>query len=426
MDIQKLYDYFLRSTGITTDTRKIEQDQIYFALKGERFDGNRYAHDALKAGALLAVVDDEKHHIPGQTFLVADVLTALQQLANHHRKQFRIPFIGITGSNGKTTTKELIHTVLKQTYNVLATIGNLNNHIGVPLTLLRLKPGHEIAIIEMGANHVNEIALLCQIAEPDFGIITSIGRAHIGEFGSFEAIKKTKSELYQWVAQHQGKAFVNMDVEVLKEMADRSDVTERITYGSELSCQYSYHYLGSNPYVQFSMSELVITTQLPGQYNYNNFITAASVGQYFGVPEKQIQDALSSYQSDNNRSQIVKNGSLTLIMDAYNANPSSMESALNNLKNMSSSKKGAVLGHMLELGEYSLKEHQDIVSLAESLNPDFLVLVGKEFESVEVAENTLKFTDAQQAKAWWNEQDLSDFLVLIKGSRGIQLEKVVG
>lgn len=425
MDIQTLYDYFLRSTGITTDTRKIEQGQIYFALKGERFDGNQYTRDALKAGATLAVIDDGKYHIPGQTFLTEDVLTTLQQLANHHRKQFPIPVIGITGSNGKTTTKELVHAVLKQKYNVLATIGNLNNHIGVPLTLLRLKPEHEIAIIEMGANHVNEIGLLCQIAEPDYGIITSIGKAHIGEFGSFEAIKKTKSELYQWVAQHQGKAFVNNDVEVLKEMSDRSDVTERITYGSDPSCHYYYRYLGSNPYVQFSMSGLVIDTQLPGQYNYNNFTTAATVGQYFGVAAAQIQNALSAYQSDNNRSQIVKKDSFTLIMDAYNANPSSMESALNNLKNMSSVKKGAILGHMLELGEYSLKEHQDIASLAESLQLDFLILVGKEFEPVKVSDSTLKFTDAQQAGDWWNQQDLSDFLVLIKGSRGIQLEKVV-
>lgn len=425
MGIQKLYDHFLQSTGVTTDTRKIEQGQIYFALKGERFDGNQYAHDALKAGAGLAVIDDEKYHVEGQTFLVNDVLETLQKLANYHRNQFSIPFIGITGSNGKTTTKELVQVVLKQKYNVLATIGNLNNHIGVPLTLLRLNKSHEIAIIEMGANHVHEIGQLCEIAEPDYGIITSIGRAHIGEFGSFEAIKKTKAELYQWVANHEGKAFLNTDVEVLTEMADRSEIHQRITYGSDGSCQYSYQYLGSNPFVKFSIGEVEVATQLPGEYNYHNFITAAAVGQYFDVEISKIKEALSLYQSDNNRSQIVKKESLTLIMDAYNANPSSMESALQNLKNMNSVKKGAVLGHMLELGEYSLKEHQHIVDLAESLELDFLVLVGKEFENTQVSNNTLKFPDALAAKEWWNLRDLSDYLVLIKGSRGIQLEKVV-
>ncbi len=425
MRIQELYSHFLQSTGVTTDTRKIEQGQIYFALKGERFDGNQYAHDALKSGAGLAVIDDEKYHLPDQTFLVDDVLETLQQLANYHRKQFVIPVIGITGSNGKTTTKELVYTVLKQKYNVLATIGNLNNHIGVPLTLLRLNKNHEIAIIEMGANHVHEIGQLSAIAEPDHGIITSIGRAHIGEFGSFEAIKRTKAELYQWLATHNGKTFLNTDVEVLLEMADRSGVTQRITYGSDASCQYPFRYLGSNPYVEFSIGDEIISTQLPGQYNYHNFITAAAVGQYFNVEIGQVKDALSHYQSDNNRSQIVKKGTLTLIMDAYNANPSSMESALQNLKNMESARKGAILGHMLELGEYSGKEHQSIVDLAEALELDFLVLVGKEFEDTDVSDTTLKFPDALAAREWWDKQDVSDYLVLIKGSRGIQLEKMV-
>lgn len=424
MGIQELYEIFLKSSGVTTDTRKIENGQIYFALKGERFDGNTYALQAIDAGAILSVVDNETYHVPGKTALVNDVLQTLQHLARHHRRQFQIPVIGITGSNGKTTTKELVHTVLKQKYHVLATIGNLNNHIGVPLTLLRLNAEHEIAIIEMGANHVHEIAELCAIAEPNHAIITSIGRAHIGEFGSFEAIKQTKAELYQWVAQHDGKAFINQNVEVLKEMAERSNVSLSINYGDSGET-YSYKFLDSNPFVKFEMNNVIISTQLPGEYNYNNFITAATVGQYFKVSDKDIQVALETYRSDNNRSQIVKKENYTLIMDAYNANPSSMESALKNLQSMEARKKGAILGHMLELGEYSRDEHINIAQIAESLGLNFLCLVGKEFESIPTNATTLKFKDAEETKSWWKQQDLKDFLVLIKGSRGIQLEKVI-
>lgn len=425
MELQELYQLFLESNGVTTDSRKIGVDQIFFALKGENFDGNEFAQKSIGLGAKIAVIDDPKYHVPGQTFLVKDVLKTLQDLANYHRKQFKIPFIGITGSNGKTTTKELIYQVLKEKYNVLSTIGNLNNHIGVPLTLLRVSKEHDIAIIEMGANHVQEIEILCRIAEPDYGVITSIGRAHIGEFGSYEAIKNTKAELYQWLSDHNGIIFINEDLDVLKEMIDKTRSKNKVIYGANENLQYSYQYIASDPFVNFSFNGNIISTQLPGAYNFSNFITACTIGQYFEVPTNKIISALSAYQSDNNRSQIVQKDGLTLIMDAYNANPSSMESALANLKNMESAKKGALLGHMLELGKYSLQEHQNIVDLAESLHLDFLILVGTEFEKAEKSSKTLWFNDAQTAQQWWKEQELIDYLVLVKGSRGIKLENVV-
>lgn len=425
MGIEELYQLFLESNGVTIDSRKIGENQIYFALKGEHFDGNQFAQESLKLGAKTALIDDSKYHIAGETILVENVINTLQALANHHRKQFQIPIIAITGSNGKTTTKELIHQVLKEKYNVLATIGNFNNHIGVPLTLLRLSKEHEIAIIEMGANHVREIEILCKIAEPNYGVITSIGKAHIGEFGSFEAIKNTKAELYQWLSNQQGVTFINEDIAVLKEMIGKTGVNNLVVYGTEPNLKYTYQYLTSDPFVKFSFEGNLVQTQLPGEYNFNNFITACTIGQYFEVTSDKIISALSSYQSHNNRSQIIHKDGLTLIMDAYNANPSSMESALTNLKNMVSLKKGAILGHMLELGEYSAQEHQNIVHLAESLHLDFLILVGDEFEKVQKSTKTLWFKNAQDATQWWKQQDLMHYLVLVKGSRGIQLEKVV-
>ena len=426
MEMKDLYQLFLGSKGASTDSRKVEKGQIYFALKGENFDGNLFAQDALQAGALAVVVDNAELATQKQIIYVENVLETLQQLANYHRKQFQIPVIGITGSNGKTTTKELLQAVLSQKYHVIATKGNFNNHIGVPLTLLQMNASHEIAIIEMGANHVHEIGFLCGICEPTFAVITSIGIAHIGLFGSFEAIKETKAELYKWVAQHQGKAFVNQDLPILVEMADRMQVKEQIEYGSHLKGGgYEFHFESADPFVKFRMGEQWVETQLPGTYNYANFITAATVGKYFKVPDSEIKSALEGYSSTNNRSQIVNKGSLTLILDAYNANPSSMESALNNFKEMKSPQKGAILGGMRELGAYSAQEHQRIAEMAEALELDFLVLVGDEFQEVKSAPHTLKFSNVEQVKLWWQKQELFDFLVLIKGSRHYCLEKIL-
>lgn len=425
MSIKELYSHFLQSTGVSTDTRKLEKGQIYFALKGEQFDGNQYAQNALTNGAALAIIDDEQYHLPEKTVLVKDGLETLQLLAHYHRKQFSIPVIGITGSNGKTTTKELINLVLSQKYQVLATEGNLNNHIGVPLTLLNLRPDHEVAIIEMGANHVKEIDFLCKIAEPNFGVITSIGRAHIGQFGSYDAIKSTKSELYLWLARHGGKAFLNADIDVLVGMASMTLVEDKITYGTMSESQYVFQYVDANPFVRFSMDDIEVKTQLIGEYNFHNIITAATIGKYFQVPNEEILSVLTTYQPDNNRSQIIQDGSRTIILDAYNANPSSLEHALQNLESMQAAKKGAVLGEMLELGEYSLEEHQKITDLAESIGLDFLIIVGHEFSKVNTTGGTIKFDDVEAVKVWWEQMNLEGFLVLIKGSRAVKLESIV-
>ncbi len=423
MEIQDLYRHFLNSTGICTDTRMLKKGQIFFALKGQA-DGNYFAKDAVQKGALLAVIDNPTFSQGEKTILVEDALKTLQKLANYHRRQFNIPIIGITGSNGKTTTKELMTAVLKQKFQVHHTFGNLNNHIGVPLTLLELKQNHEVAVIEMGANHIGEIELLCTIAEPDYAVITSIGRAHIGEFGSFEAVKNTKAELYKWAANNQGKVFLNTDLNILAEMIEKSGTKQVITYGTSSQNDYVFEYLGSSPYVQFSSGNSVYRTQLIGEYNFYNLITAAAVGKYFGVPEERIVKALQNYSPQNNRSQILKYRNSTVILDAYNANPSSMESALENLNHMAASKKGAVLGQMNELGKYSREEHQKIADLAESYNLNFLVLVGEKFTKIQTSEFTLKFNHVSEVKNWWHSVEIGNTLVLVKGSRGIQLEKL--
>ncbi|MCO5233085.1 MAG: UDP-N-acetylmuramoyl-tripeptide--D-alanyl-D-alanine ligase [Chitinophagales bacterium] len=425
MELEALHQLFLSSIGVSTDTRNIQAGQMFFALKGLNFDGNTYAKKALETGAILSVIDDERYSLDKGTLLVDNVLQTLQDLARYHRRQFNIPVIGITGSNGKTTTKELINAVLKKKFSVISTFGNLNNHIGVPKTLLKINSDTEIAIIEMGANHIHEISELCVIAEPNYGVITSIGRAHIGEFGSFEAIKNTKAELYKWLFEKGGFAFVNQDIDVLKEMSIKTQLKNLISYGSDKHLKYSYQYIDSDPFVRFSFGGHQVQTKLPGEYNFANYITAATIGQFFGVELSDIINALEDYESDNNRSQILKRDNYTLILDAYNANPSSMESALRNLGKMIAPHKGAVLGHMLELGEYSHDEHQQIVDIAENMGLDFLVLVGDEFLKVSSSDNTLKFNTTLDAKEWWSQQNFDNFLILIKGSRGVLLEGIL-
>ena len=425
MNIENIHQLFLKSQGIQTDSRKIEKNQIYWALKGERFDGNLFAEDALQKGAAYAIIDDEKYKTDERIVVVDDTLLALQQLANYHRRQFDIPVIGITGSNGKTTTKELILAVLQKKYNTLATLGNLNNHFGVPQTLLRLTDQYEIAIIEMGANHLGEIADLCKIAEPNYGLITSIGRAHIGEFGGYENIKTAKSELYEWLQNNDGTAFINQDVQMLIEMADNRTVDKRISYGSNPNSQFTYAFLSSHPYVRFIFDGSEVQSQIPGQHNYSNLITAVTVGQYFGVPKEKIIEAIQEYRPDNNRSQVLQYKAGTLILDAYNANPSSTEVALKMLGEINASKKGAILGSMLELGEYSRDEHQKITQIAETLALDFLVLVGKEFAETQTLSSTMKVGKVEDIKDWFQSLDISDTTVLIKGSRGVHLEDIL-
>jgi UDP-N-acetylmuramoyl-tripeptide--D-alanyl-D-alanine ligase len=432
--IEQLYSLFLEHPAVCTDTRDIKPGSIFFALKGENFNGNKFAEQALNAGCSIAVIDEVEFQKNENCFLVDDVLTALQQLANYHRKQLAIPVIGITGSNGKTTSKELINVVLSQKYNVLATKGNLNNHIGVPLTLLSITKEHEMAIVEMGANHQGEIEMLSKIAEPNFGIITNIGKAHLEGFGGIEGVKKGKSELYKFIQEKKGKLFVHGDDAVLIEL---SGSNEKITYGTEklfdivgamnqnkesefISFQWATRYNASN----LKKSETV-STQLVGVYNYYNLLCAACIGNYFKVDDVLINKALREYTPSNNRSQLHKTKSNTLILDYYNANPSSMTLAIENFAELNHPNKMLILGDMLELGEESAKEHTAIVNLILEKNMKNALLVGPHFIEAGKSLAAKTFATSDDLVAFIKQHPVKENTILIKGSRGIKLEKVV-
>lgn len=429
MTTAQLYEYFLKHPNITTDSRNVPEDSLFFALKGERFDGNKYASGALEKGAAYAVIDNADYQEDARYLLVEDVLTSLQHLATHHRRQFSIPVIGITGSNGKTTTKELISSVLSSHYPTHFTAGNFNNHIGVPLTLLRMQKETEIAVIEMGANHVGEIAVLSAIAEPTHGLITNIGKAHIGEFGGVEGIKKGKSELYKFLRETKGWIFLNEDERFLMELAEDGKI---LAYGStkELSRAQAFHTQlhSSQPFVQCSfLSEegkpIRVQSNLVGEYNFRNICTALAIGRYFKVPDLKIKDAIETYVPSNNRSQIIERDSNTYLLDAYNANPTSMRNALEYFAIVEANKSVAILGDMLELGEYSLKEHQAIIQLAHNLGIDEIILVGTEFSAAK--SNLPHFEDVDALKAWFATQNYMNTHFLIKGSRAIRLERIL-
>jgi UDP-N-acetylmuramoyl-tripeptide--D-alanyl-D-alanine ligase len=431
--IEKLYSVFLKHPSVCTDTREIKPGSMFFALKGGNFNGNQFAEKALNEGCSYAVVDEPQYKKDDRYLLVTDVLISLQQLSNYHRRKLTIPVIGITGSNGKTTTKELINAVLSRKYNVLATKGNLNNHIGVPLTLLLITNSHEMAIIEMGANHQGEIELLCSIAEPDFGIITNIGKAHLEGFGGLEGVKKGKSELYKYIREKKGKVFVHGDDETLIELASNND---KITYGTKklydivgalkssssqfISFQWSTRYTAAN----LKNSE-VIDTQLVGVYNYYNLLCAACVGNYFKVEDSMINQALREYTPSNNRSQLLKTKSNTLILDYYNANPSSMSLAIENFASLDSSHKMVILGDMLELGEEGMKEHKAILDLLHQKNLSNVILTGPLFAEAAKDSTAKIFLTSEAVVEYLRKQPVNDYTVLIKGSRGIKLEKVV-
>jgi UDP-N-acetylmuramoyl-tripeptide--D-alanyl-D-alanine ligase len=432
--IEQLYAHFLKHPVVCTDTRDIKKDAIFFALKGANFNGNEFAEKALEQGCSLAVIDEEKYKKGDNYLLVNDVLAALQQLANYHRKQLNIPVIGITGSNGKTTTKELIHAVLSKKHNTLATKGNLNNHIGVPLTLLSINKEHEMAIVEMGANHQGEIQLLCEIAEPDFGIITNIGKAHLEGFGGIEGVKKGKGELYRFIENKKGKIFVHADDDVLMEIIGTND---KVTYGTKklydivgtmvqsndsefISLQWSTRYTAAS-----MKSSQVIHTHLVGVYNYYNLLCAACVGNYFKVEIEKINEALSEYLPTNNRSQLHKTANNTLILDYYNANPTSMEAAIENFAKLNQPNKMVVLGDMLELGNESASEHAKIIELVNQKNIPNVILVGEHFMQVGQNSNAKIFKNSDDAAAYLKQLSLKNQTALIKGSRGIKLEKVV-
>jgi UDP-N-acetylmuramoyl-tripeptide--D-alanyl-D-alanine ligase len=426
---EELYKHFLEADqSVCTDTRKLEKGSVFFALRGDNFNANEFALKAIESGCRLAVVDDQKYLTAPGIVLVENVLKALQRLANFHRRQLSIPFLAITGSNGKTTHKELINAVLSQKFNTLATEGNLNNHIGVPLTLLKVRPDHGFAIIEMGANHQGEIEELCKIADPDFGLITNIGKAHLEGFGGIEGVKKGKSELYRFLKTKGCKTFINGDDETLCELAFEND---KITYG----CKKLYDVIGKNcsntetvsfkyttRYGDKDWNKLpVINTQITGTYNFINCLAAACVGDYFKVEDKLVKAALEAYVPAMNRSQLVKTYKNTILLDAYNANPNSMKAAIENFAAYSSENKLLLLGDMFELGSYSNEEHQKLVTLLEEHHFDKVILVGEEFYKLP-QNNFIRFRTINECKEYLQKNNVAGSTILIKGSRGMKME----
>lgn len=428
MELQKLYSYFKESTGVTTDSRNCNPGSLFFALRGERFNGNEYALQALSEGCLLAVVDDEiLDGIPG-CFYVPDVLKALQQLATMHRQASGARFVGITGSNGKTTTKELMASVLSEKYNVWYTRGNLNNHIGVPLTLLSMPPQTEVAVIEMGANHIGEIALLSAIAQPDLGLITNVGKAHLEGFGSFEGVKKAKGELYDFLKSHKRQVFINVDNNHLTEMLGS---WPKIGYGTREGELVTGRQAIAEPFLGFEWKTdgsdwHMAKTNLTGLYNFENALAAVCVGTYFEVPPHLIAKALESYEPVNNRSQLTQTTRNQVLMDAYNANPSSMGAALINFSRMEGRDKALILGGMKELGHDSVAEHQALVNNILEMDFNHCLLVGPEFKELVPDDRRFAwFESVAQLIQHLRETGLSHHLILVKGSRSNQLEKVL-
>ncbi len=438
MDIQKLYSLFKECSRVTTDSRNISGGELFIALKGENFNGNEFALKALEAGAKYAVVDQESTAaVSGDERIipVPDTLEALQALGRYHRENTfvngkRLTVIGLTGTNGKTTTKELITLVLSAKYNVTATRGNLNNDIGVPLSLLTIDDKTELAVIEMGANHPDDISRLVGVSEPDFGLITNVGRAHLLGFGSFEGVKRAKGQLYDYLAAHGGQAFVNTDDPDLTAMAaDRWPSGGYIPYGLSLMKAKALPSSAEHPFLRMRLpGGLVIETHLAGAYNATNVAAALAVGLHFGVSLEEGIKAIEGYIPKNNRSQMEKTERNILIEDAYNANPTSMAAALDNLVQVEADRKVALLGDMRELGDESLAEHQKVLAQVLSMGLDFVCLVGEEFRKALIGkekDNVFWFADSGELAAWLRANPVSGATILVKGSRGIQMEKAL-
>lgn len=426
MNIEKLYSLYLRSRNITTDTRNVSIKSIFFALKGANFNGNEFARQAISSGAAFAIVDEEQYaDEENDIYCVEDSLNALQKLAQYHRSMLKIPIIGLTGSNGKTTTKELITSVLSQKYNVLSTKGNLNNHIGVPLTLLSINPTHEIAVVEMGANHQKEIEFLCEIAKPDFGYITNFGKAHLEGFGGIQGVIKGKSELYNHLKENKKTAFVNGNDPLQLELTEG---LERIIFGSDDKVDYQFQIneneAGNCPEIRYKGTSF--QSKLIGNYNVNNVAAAVAIGLKFEVPLKEIKTGVETYQADNNRSQVIKLKDKEIVLDAYNANPSSMEAALLNFSKLRG-EKAVILGDMFELGDASQNEHQRIADLTESLGFQKVFLIGDYFNQINFNGNKTftKFETREVAEKYFEENPVEEKILLIKGSRGMALEKIL-
>lgn len=425
--IAALYKVYKIHNKISTDSRNIEKGCIYFALKGDNFNGNKYAATALKNGAAKVIVDQKEYAENENCLLVEDGLIALQELAKHHRKQLTIPVLGITGSNGKTTTKELIAAVLQQKYNCFATKGNLNNHIGVPLSILSINDSHQNAIIEMGANHLGEIEFLSSIAQPNYGIITNIGKSHLEGFGGIEGVKKGKSELYQFIRSSNGEVFINGDDELLLELAEK---IKKHTYGVSDDNYCNGSLTQSHPRIKANWhcekNQGKIAAQLYGAYNFTNIMAAVCVGNYFKVSAKDIDHAINNYQSANNRSQYIEKEGYKIYLDAYNANPSSMKLAIENFAQNKGEEKWLILGDMFEVGSNSDKEHQSIIELIKALKIKNSIFVGENFYNwKETNADFTFFKDTAAAKEWFYKLDKRKKQFLIKGSRGVGLEKLL-
>lgn len=425
MTIDEIYTLFKQFPSIQTDSRQLHAGDLFFALKGERFNGNLFAEQAIEKGAAYAFIDERSTNQSSEKIiLVDDVLLTLQELAKFHRRQFHIPFIAITGSNGKTTTRELVHAVLSTTYKTYTTQGNLNNHIGIPLTILRIKKDAAIAVIEMGANHLKEIEGYCQYTLPTHGIITNAGKAHLEGFGGIEGVKKGKGELYDFLKTHHGTAFVMWDYDYLRKMSE--GIAHIVTYGTQ-NADITGAVSQAEPFLSIDITKGItldrISTRLTGDYNLPNVLAAIAVGNYFKVAPENIKTAIENYSPSNSRSQLIETNSNKIILDAYNANPTSMRAAIENLAKFHAENKILILGGMAELGADSLQEHKNIVDLIGSYQWKDVVLVGGDF--IKLNHPYRSFENSTQAKEWFQQQKFHDTYFLIKGSRSMQMEKVL-
>ena len=457
MDINKLYELFLFQCKGTVciDSRKVNKNSLFFALKGKNFNGNQFALEALESGCSYAVVDEKKYALNNRFILVNDVLNTLQELAKYHRKKLNIQIVAITGTNGKTTTKELINVVLSKKYKVHSTQGNLNNHIGVPLTLLSMTDKTEIGVVEMGANHQGEINKLCEIAQPNYGLITNIGKAHLEGFGSYEGIKKAKAELYKYLSANKGSVFINSDNNILK---DLKVAQEQICYGTSKFNHCQGKFISADPFLElkwastntFPVDETkvcwddknkYIQSQLVGKYNFENVLAAICVGNYFGINAQELKEAIEHYKPQNNRSQLLKTKNNILLLDAYNANPTNMEAAIDNFSLLNAKNKLLILGDMLELGKVSEAEHYKIIELLKKKGFKNGYLIGKSFSKVSKdfsrdiphrifpgtrgTDGIISFINVDVFINWLNIHKIKDSYILLKASRGVELEKIV-
>ncbi|MDR2650882.1 MAG: UDP-N-acetylmuramoyl-tripeptide--D-alanyl-D-alanine ligase [Prevotellaceae bacterium] len=424
MQISDIYEIFKKYPNIITDSREVMPDSIFVALKGDNFDGNKFIDSAFDKGAAFAIADDKSFAGREKIIVTDDALKTLQDLAAYHRKKLGIPILAITGSNGKTTTKELVYRVLAKKFNVATTEGNFNNHIGVPKTLLKIKPDNNFAVVEMGTNHFGEIETLCKIANPDFGLINNIGKAHLEFFGNLDGVAKAKGELFEYLAANNGKIFVNSDIDIIAKIAKKYVNKENIiSYNQQDYDVKIFPSDNKNPYLQFAFNKVKVCTKLIGTYNIDNVLSAIAAGKYFNISDADIAAAIESYNPDNNRSQKIETQQNTLYMDAYNANPTSMQASLQNFINQNAANKMLILGDMRELGASSESEHQNIIQMIIESNINDVILVGDCFANAAQNTNFKCFKDVDDCIKYLYENKIENRTILIKGSHGIHLEK---